>query len=120
MDALNRETLIVRGLGAGGYALRIDGEAVGTFSADQLASGINLAGLPTPMARQAAAVHALTLRHNNLHAARWRQVQVPMEKDSAPHLLKALDALDELEGDVIREQRSAAQPVPRRYEIVPE
>ncbi len=120
MDALNRETLVVRGLAAGNYALRIDGEAVGSFSADQLASGINLAGLPTPMARQAAEVHALTLRHNNLHAARWRQVQVPMGKDSAPHLLKALDALDELEADVIREQRAAAQPLPRRYEIVPE
>jgi lysophospholipase L1-like esterase len=118
--ALNQETLKVRGLAAGRYALNIDSEPVGTFTAEQLAAGINLAELPTPMARQAAAVHALTLRHNNIHTARWRQVQVPMEKDSAPHLLKALEALDELETDVVKEQRAAAQPKPHRYEVIPE
>ena len=120
MEALNQETLTVRGLSSGRYALKIDGEPVESFTAEQLAAGVNLAGLATPMARQAAEVHALTLRHNNLHAARWRQVQVPLEKDTAPHLLKALDALDELEADVIREQRAVAQPRPRRYEVVPE
>ena len=120
MDALNQEPLKVRGLAAGRYTLKIDGEPAGSFTAQELASGINLAGLPTPMARQAAEVHALTLRHNNLHSTRWRQVQVPMEKDAAPHLLKALDALDELEADVVREQRAAAQPRTHRYEVVPE
>jgi len=120
MDALNQEPLKVRGLAAGRYTLKIDGEPAGSFTAEELASGINLAGLATPMARQAAEVHALTLRHNNLHSTRWRQVQVPMEKDATPHLLKALDALDELEADVVREQRAAAQPRPHRYEVVPE
>ena len=70
----------MRGLAAGRYTLKIDGEPAGTFTAEQLAQGINLAELPTPMARQAAEVHALTLRHNNIHAARWRQIQVPLEK----------------------------------------
>src|SRR5207253_6707263 len=119
-EALNQQPLRVRGLAAGRYVLKIDDEPVGTFTTEQLASGINLAELPTPMARQAATVHALTLRHNNVHFARWRQVQVPMEKDNAPHLLKALEALDELEADLLKEQRAAAQPKPRRYEIVPE
>ena len=120
MDALNQEPLKVRGLAAGRYTLKIDGEAAGTFSNAELAGGINLATLPTPMARQAAEVHDLTLRHNNIHTARWRQIQVPMEKDNAPHLLKALDALDELEADVLKEQRAAAQPRPHRYEVVAE
>ena len=119
-DALNQQPLRVRGLSAGRYTLKIDGETAGSFSSEQLASGVNLSTLPTPMARQAAQVHALTLRHNNLHATRWRQVQVPLEKDATPHLLKALDALDELETDVIREQRAAAQPVPHRFELVAE
>jgi lysophospholipase L1-like esterase len=118
IDALNRQPLKVRGLAAGSYTLKIDEETAGSFSADQLASGINLATLPTPMARQAAQVHALTLRHNNLHATRWRQVQVPLEKEAAPHLLKALDALDELETDLIKAQRAAAQPKPRKFELV--
>ena len=120
MEALDQEPLKVRGLAAGQYALKIDGEPVGTFTAEQLAGGVNLATLPTPMERQAAHVHQLTLRHDNLHTARWRQVQVPMEKEAAPHLLKALDALDELEADVIREQRAAAQPVAHKFEVVAE
>jgi lysophospholipase L1-like esterase len=120
MGALNQETLQVRGLPAGRYALKIDGETTGAFTAGELASGLNLAGLPTPMMRQAASVHALTLRHNNIHAARWRQVQVPMEKDRSPHLWQALDALDALEADVVQQQRALAQPRPHRYEIVPE
>ena len=70
VQALNQEPLKVRGLAAGRYALKIDGETAGTFTAEQLAAGVNLAELPTPMARQAAEVHALTLRHNN--AARRR------------------------------------------------
>ena len=120
MEALNQEPLAVRGLAAGRYTLKIDGDPAGTFTAEQLSQGINLAELPTPMARQAAEVHALTLRHNNIHAARWRQIQVPSEKDNSPHVSKALDALDELEADVIRQQRAAAIPKTRRFELSPE
>ena len=120
MEALNQQTLKVRGLASGRYTLKIDGDAVGAFTAEQLASGVNLAAIDTPMTRQAAEVHALTLRHNNMHSARWRQVQVPMEKDLTPHLLSALNALDELEADLIKEQRAAAQPRARRYDLVPE
>ncbi len=120
VQALNQEPLKVRGLGAGRYALKIDGETAGTFTAQELAAGVNLAELPTPMMRQAAEVHQLTLRHNSLHATRWRNIQVPMEKDQTPHLLKALDALDELEADLIREQRATAQPKARHFEVLPE
>jgi hypothetical protein len=120
VQAINLEPLKVRGLAAGRYNLRIDGETAGTFTAEQLAAGVNLAELPTPMMRQAAEVHALTLRHNNLHAVRWRQIQVPMEKSQTPHLLKALDSLDELEADILKEQRAAAQPKARRFEVIAE
>ena len=120
VDALNQQPLKIRGLASGRYTLKIDGETAGNFTAEQLASGINLATLPTPMARQAADVHALTLRHNNIHYTRWRQIQVPMEKDAAPHLLQALAALDQLESDLLKEQRAAAQPRPRHYEVAPE
>jgi hypothetical protein len=120
VDALNQQTLRVRGLSAGKYTLKIDGEIAGSFAADEMATGVNLATMPTPMARQAAQVHALTLRHNNIHTARWRQVQVPLEKEAAPHLLKALDALDELEADLVKAQRAAAQPIAHKFELTPE
>ena len=120
MGALNQEPLTVRGLAAGRYTLKIDGEQAGAFSAEQLAQGINLAELATPMARQAAEVHALTLRHNNVHAARWRQIQVPLEKNYSAQVSKALDALDDLEADLVRQQRAAALPKARHFELTPE
>ena len=120
VNAADRQPLTVRGLAEGRYALSIDGDAVGIFSAAQLDSGINLAELPTPMARQAAAVHALTLQHAAMHNTRWRQVQVPLEKTPAEHLLAALRALDELEADLVRAQREAAQPKAHRFVLSPE
>ncbi len=115
--ALDQQPLKVRGLAPGTYTLKIDGAPAGTFRAEDLAAGINLAELPTPMVRQAAEVHALTLKHTAVHEARWRSVQVPMEKDATPHLLPALASLDALEADVVREQRAAAQPRPHRFEL---
>jgi hypothetical protein len=71
------------------------------------------------MARQAAQVHKLTIKHNDVHHVRWRQVEVPWQVEKAPHLNAALKGLDALEADVVAEQRAAAQPVPHRYELRP-
>ena len=120
VDALDREELKVTGLSAPRYDLKIDGEEVGTFSNQQLGEGINLAVLATPMAKQAMAVHELTLKHNNIHFARWRQIQVPLEKEESPHKEGALQTLDLLESDLILEQRATAQPKARRYSLTPQ
>jgi len=119
VEALNRQPLKITGLQSGSYTLKIDGEAVGAFTSAQLAAGVNLAGLQTPMMRQAEAVWALTVKHNNMHSTRWRQVQVAMENDLSVSTLKALEALDELEAELVRQQRAVAQPLTRRYEVVP-
>jgi len=50
---LNQESLRVTGLAAGKYKLTIDGKGIGTFSAEELAKGINLADYETPMRSQA-------------------------------------------------------------------
>lgn len=120
VQTLDQQPLQVAGLAAPRYTLKIDGEEIGVFSKEQLGAGVNLAELSTPMARQAAAVHDLTLKHNTLHYARWRQVQVPLEGDSLPHAQAALSDLDSLEAEVIDEQLAAAQPKPRHYELVPQ
>jgi len=119
VDALNREPLRVKGLARGNYRLDIDGEAAGTFSSEQLAAGINLADLPTPMTRQAAAVHKLTLAHLNIHNTLWRQLQVPLQSNESPELLNSLKALDELEARLVRDQRAAAQPRAHRFQLTP-
>ena len=54
------------------------------------AEGINLAILPTPMAKQAADVHAMTLKHTNIHNARWRILQTPLADDGIRLLRRPL------------------------------
>jgi lysophospholipase L1-like esterase len=117
VDSLNRESLRVKGLARGNYRLDIDGESAGTFSGEQFAAGINLADLPTPMSRQAAAVHELTLLRTNIHNTRWRQLQVPLQTNETPELLNALKSLDELEARMVRDQHAAAQPRAHRYQL---
>jgi lysophospholipase L1-like esterase len=115
VQALNQEKLTIKNLAAEKYQLSIDGTSVGTFSKAQLADGINLAELQTPMSKQAAEVHKLTLQHNDIHFVRWRQIQVKHEK--APHLEAALKGLDSLEADIVKEQRAMAHPKPHTYEL---
>jgi lysophospholipase L1-like esterase len=119
IESLDRQPLKVTGLPIGNYALKIDGETVGSFSAAALGEGVNLATAPTPMAKQAAEVHALTLRHNNVHFFRWRMLQTALGTEgfstAGPE-----NALDTLEEQIIGAQRIAAQPRVRRYELVKE
>jgi len=123
LQALDQETLKVTGLSAANFNLKIDGEEAGSFSREQLAEGINLATLPTPMAKQAAEVHKLTLHHNNIHFQRWRQIQVPFAEDKTPKVQKAaqglMAALDEEEADVVKKQRAAAQSRRHQFQLAP-
>ncbi|MEI6644554.1 MAG: SGNH/GDSL hydrolase family protein [bacterium] len=55
----NQETLIVRGLSQGDYELSIDSKKIRSFTAAQLAEGVNLAGeVETPQFQQSLAVKA--------------------------------------------------------------
>ena len=117
VNALDQESLRVTGLASGKYALKIDGESVGTFAAEELSSGINLATLPTPMLKQAQTVYDLTVKHNLIHFARWRMVQVPLEGVQLGEAPAALNQLDKLEQELIERQRAAAQPKPHRFDL---
>lgn len=120
MEKLNQQLLMVAGLPGGSYELKIDGERVGDFTAQQMAAGINLAELKTPMAAQATEVHNLTLQHTALHQTRWRTFQVPYSnareavKKDLGQVMSALDAADDA---TVAMQRAAARPVPHRYEL---
>ena len=71
------------------------------------------------MLRQSLAVHALTLEHNRIHFVRWREIQVPFkDQQHAPLTERAAAALDALEAELIKQQRSAAQPRTRRYQLI--
>ena len=117
---LDQQTLKVTGAKAATYLLKIDGNHIAKYSKEALAEGINLAEKRTPMAQQAADVHALTRKHTDLHQVRWRQVQVPLENDvSAIKLARVLEAMDEMEAEVVKRQREMAQPRPHRFELEP-
>jgi lysophospholipase L1-like esterase len=120
VDTLDRQTLKITGLTRARYVLRIDGEMAGSFSRQDLADSVNLATLPTPMLKQALDVHALTIRHNQIHYERWRHLQVPLQEQKLERLQAAFDSLDALEAELIEQQRAAAQPKVRRYELAPE
>jgi lysophospholipase L1-like esterase len=120
VESLDQQTLKIRGLKAPRYKLSIDDELVGSFSREQLTEGINLAILPTPMGKQAADVHAMTVKHTNIHNARWRMVQTPLATDVFAATQPAMDALDKLDAEMIARQRSLAQPKPRRFHLTPE
>lgn len=67
MDDLNVEQFRVTNLPPGTYGLKIDGEPIATFAANELAGGINLAKLEnTPQYRQAVAVARLDERRHEL------------------------------------------------------
>jgi lysophospholipase L1-like esterase len=118
-EALNREMLKIAGLPAGTYTLRLDGEEAGTFKSGELAAGLNLANLKTPMWAQASQVHALTLRHGNIHFARWRTLEVPLAPENLASAKAAMDALDAVDAELIQKQRDTAKPRPHKYELVP-
>jgi hypothetical protein len=67
-NALNDEELKVTGLKRGVYVLKIDGETVGAFNDGELAAGINLGLMKTPMSRQAMKVWRLRELRNDLQS----------------------------------------------------
>jgi len=118
IDALNREMLTVTGLAPGGqYALKIDGQAIATHSAKEWNAGVNLAPAHTPMSDQAMEVMQLIYRHNHLHWARWRMIQMAFEAERPPSLDRTMEAIDTLDGEVAAIARAKAQPKPHRYEL---
>lgn len=117
-QSLNRETLKIAGLKSGHYAMRIDGVQVKVFTAAELAAGLDLTTLPTPMLDQAKKVHDLTLKRTGVHNVRWRTLEVPLAKDELSKNAAAMAALDALDEELEAKQLAAARPVPHSFELV--
>jgi lysophospholipase L1-like esterase len=120
VESLDQELLRVTDLAAGKWELKIDGLVAGSFRSDDLAKGINLATLTTPMLNQSLEVHALTLKHNNIHFTGWRTIQTGLASDASPYTKQnAMLAMDQLDNELVAEQRAAAQPRAHRFELTP-
>ncbi len=122
VEKLNQQPLRVTGLTAPYYELSIDGDSVGTFSKEEFAEGINLTTLPTPMLKQAAEVHRLTLLRADIHNYRWRNVQVPYANlggKIGEQLDDTLRALDKADASAAKMQRTAAKPAAHTFTLTP-
>ncbi len=119
VDSLDKQILQVKGLDSDRYTLNIDGKQVGEFNRSELAGGVNLATLETPMLAQSKHVLDLLRRHNDLHFARWRNIQMPASDLNADTLKTALAAIDALEADLVLKARAAAAPVSHKFELKP-
>jgi len=114
-QSLNQEMLRVDGLSEGRYQLQIDERPVGTFTAAQLAVGINLATLDTPMLAQARIVAFDTAQKNEIESNRFL-IANDARDAKAEGLVKRLGpAIDH----AAERQRKDAQPVLHRYALVP-
>ncbi len=113
-QALNQEPLRVTGLEAGQYKLTIDKDVIGTFSATELANGINLADYQTPMRQQAQRVSWLVRDRDEAHfihlRMRWHNLDTGAQSSGSDKL----QAFENFEEDEIYE---TAVPKPHVFEL---
>lgn len=121
VQKLDQEPLTISGLTGTNYTLSIDGKAVGTFSSTDLASGVNLATIETPMLDQADAVQVLTNTHNNVRTIAWRQLQIPLETDNAitGPLNNSMKSLNKLDESLQVERSQKAVPEQHTFTLTP-
>jgi lysophospholipase L1-like esterase len=115
ISALDMEILRVTSLPRGSYQLRIDGQEVGVFPAEQLAEGVNLALLETPMLEQARRVGMDTQIRGTLDMQIFDLTVKPQDQVT-PETIKELSAASDR---ALARQRADSQPVPHHYELLP-
>jgi lysophospholipase L1-like esterase len=122
-DELNRYMLTIKNLVPGRYEVLAGGRALGTWSADALARGVNIASATAdpwvpggPWDAQAHAVKVLVdMRDDLVFMRRALTNQLPVH----PHLNPIRERTTAMEQDIVRLQRDLARPIPVPFEIKP-
>lgn len=117
LSSMDQQLLIVNGLSAPRYTLQIDAKKVASFTREQLASGVNLALISTPMEGQAKGVDGIELKRTRLDEARFI---LCIEDPKAANEDDAGKAIEAKDAALAEEQRKAALPKPHRFELIPE
>jgi len=122
-QALDEQPLKVTGLSKGNYLLKINGQAVGEFSAKELHHGVNLAEYHTPMLEQSYQEMDLVWKQIQWRFFAWREIQLKLSDDHDPAVQQALSglvaALQAQEQDIVQQQHAAAIPLTTHYELIP-
>jgi lysophospholipase L1-like esterase len=117
LSSMDQQLLLVSGLSAPRYELKIDGKQIASFTREQLSSEVNLALIATPMESQAKGVDGIEQKRTRLDEANFiLNIEDPKAPDAADSN-KAIQSKDKALAD---EQRKAAQPKPHKFELVPE
>ncbi len=114
-EALNQEPLRVTGLEPGQYSLTIDGAPMGSFSAEQLAKGINLVDFPTPMRGQSQRVGWLVRDRDEAHYIHMRMLIKNFDTGAGAKADPMTGFEDSLEDAAYRE----AAPKPHEFKLTP-
>lgn len=109
----NQQLLAVSGLAEGNYELQIDDHAIGRWSSVELAKGINLASLDTPMLAQSRLVALDTEQKNSLESVHFSLLADAKDAEQSDTLKRLETALQQ----AVQRQRKDAQPVPHRYSL---
>lgn len=117
IPSLDRQMLKVTGLSAAAYTLSIDGQVIGTFSREELASGINLALYTTPMEQQAKSIDWTADDRSKLSGTRFDLMTEGNDLPQEAEGVRTLDALDQI---LICKEYQNAQPKPHTFELVAE
>jgi lysophospholipase L1-like esterase len=116
LAAMDKQMLQVNGVPAAHYSLLIDQKEIGTFTREELASGVNLALYATPMEGQAMGVDSIELKRARLDEAHFI---LAIEDPKAANDEDATRVLEAKDAALIEEQRKMAQPKPHRFELSP-
>jgi lysophospholipase L1-like esterase len=120
-DDLNEYTLQVIGLKDGKYEVRLGGKAVASYTAAELARGVNLASAALkegPVADQAKAVKAAVEKKNRYfhdQVFRVMRAKLPLDEKSEATIKERLGKMPELDAEV----RKALEMKPHTVEVVP-
>lgn len=119
LPQINAYTLAVTNLPAGRYSLTVDGRAVGTYAAAQLAKGVNIASATTsawqpggPWDAQATLVKSLTEARHELQVAALLGKLTLENHATARSLLPEIEPANQT---LVALQRRAAAPQPYRF-----
>lgn len=114
IPSLDRQLVRVTGLSAASYTLTIDDQQIGTFSRQELASGINLALYSTPMEQQAKSIDWTADDRSKLSGTRFDLIT---EGDTIPNEPDGVHILDALDAKMIDGEYHNAQPKPHTFTL---
>lgn len=115
VGALDQQLLQITGLTAARYELLIDGKKTGSFSAGELAQGVNLAVENTPMEQAAKPIDWTADDRGKLNGT---ELDLHTAAKPIADKAQAIAALEELDQQLIEQEYKAAQPKPHQFQLV--